>query len=263
MSHVVKSFADYLLCRPEFSVPLSKVNSHIVDEQLCQSVIRQLGNLTGRTIIQLCPGAGGLSRAFLNAGARKVVAIERDRRYGEALQDLKNEASTDLFSYHIQSIYYWPYVIDRWPQHLEHVSRAPWETVHPHLLLFGMLPTRNAHHYLPNLFRQVAARVLLFGWGRVPIYLVLPERVATFLMMGPGDKRRNVISLQAQAYCDIEMLLHIPYNHVVPYSKENYILTRMVPFDPSKCLGVPYKEYEFIIRQLYVQKTRSLESAIG
>ena len=222
-----------------------------------------MGGVQNKTIVQLCPGAGALSREFLNAGARRILAIEREKRYGVALKDLEEEASNAAFSYRIHEIYYWSLVFEKWPELLHDVPKQPWETTHQDLLLFGILPARNAHYYLPNIFRQVASRTFLFNWGRFPIYLAMPKRVATFLSIGPGDKRRNVISLQAQAYCDIEVLLEIPQAQLVPQPPENIVLMRLMPLSQSRCMGVPHEEYEFVVRQLYVQKKHSLLRAIG
>jgi 16S rRNA A1518/A1519 N6-dimethyltransferase RsmA/KsgA/DIM1 with predicted DNA glycosylase/AP lyase activity len=260
---VVKYFSEYIASKPQFRLPFNRANSYIFDDTLCHDVIEALGGVKDRIILQLCSGAGSMSRSFLNSGSKHIIAIESNRRYEEALKDLADEASENLFSYRIHEIYYWSYVIEKWPELFKNVRKQSWEVLHDELILFGILPTRNAHYYLPNLFRQVASQSFLFQWGRIPIYLVIPERVATFLTINPGDKRRNVISLQAQAYCEIELLLRIPQEHVTSGLRESCVLVKITPLKHSKCSGIPYEEYEFVIRQLYVQKTHNLISAIG
>ncbi|MFN3501281.1 MAG: 16S rRNA (adenine(1518)-N(6)/adenine(1519)-N(6))-dimethyltransferase RsmA [Allorhizobium sp.] len=60
----------------------------ILDLNLTQKVARNAGSLEGVTVIEVGPGPGGLTRAILALGARKVIAIERDPRCLPALQEI-------------------------------------------------------------------------------------------------------------------------------------------------------------------------------
>ena len=59
----------------------------ILDRQLLARIAAIPGPLAGRTVYEVGPGPGGLTRALLDTGA-KVVAIERDRRCLPALAEL-------------------------------------------------------------------------------------------------------------------------------------------------------------------------------
>jgi 16S rRNA (adenine1518-N6/adenine1519-N6)-dimethyltransferase len=59
----------------------------LLDEQLLARIAGIPGNLTGRGVLEIGPGPGGLTRALLRAGAR-VTAIERDARCLPALAEL-------------------------------------------------------------------------------------------------------------------------------------------------------------------------------
>ena len=60
----------------------------LLDLNLTGKVARAAGDLAGCTVIEVGPGPGGLTRALLFNGARKVVAIERDERCLEALAEI-------------------------------------------------------------------------------------------------------------------------------------------------------------------------------
>jgi 16S rRNA (adenine1518-N6/adenine1519-N6)-dimethyltransferase len=60
----------------------------LLDLNLTSRVARAAGSLEGRTVIEVGPGPGGLTRALLAEGARKVVAIERDERAIPALAEI-------------------------------------------------------------------------------------------------------------------------------------------------------------------------------
>jgi 16S rRNA (adenine1518-N6/adenine1519-N6)-dimethyltransferase len=60
----------------------------ILDLNLTQKVARTAGPLEGVTVIEVGPGPGGLTRAILALGARRVIAIERDPRCLPALAEI-------------------------------------------------------------------------------------------------------------------------------------------------------------------------------
>lgn len=57
----------------------------ILDLNLTSKIARAAGPLEDVTVLEIGPGPGGLTRALLAAGARRVVAIERDERCLAAL----------------------------------------------------------------------------------------------------------------------------------------------------------------------------------
>lgn len=60
----------------------------LLDLNLTARIARVAGDLADTTVIEVGPGPGGLTRALLAAGARKVIAIERDARALPALAEI-------------------------------------------------------------------------------------------------------------------------------------------------------------------------------
>ncbi|MER9196338.1 16S rRNA (adenine(1518)-N(6)/adenine(1519)-N(6))-dimethyltransferase RsmA [Mesorhizobium australicum] len=60
----------------------------LLDLNLTGKIARSAGDLTNATAIEVGPGPGGLTRALLSNGARRVVAIERDERCLAALAEI-------------------------------------------------------------------------------------------------------------------------------------------------------------------------------
>ena len=60
----------------------------LLDLNLTQKIARTAGSLEGATVIEVGPGPGGLTRAILALGAKKVIAIERDARCLPALAEI-------------------------------------------------------------------------------------------------------------------------------------------------------------------------------
>lgn len=62
----------------------------LLDLNLTQKIARTAGPLEDVTVIEVGPGPGGLTRAILALGAKKVVAIERDSRCLPALAEISD-----------------------------------------------------------------------------------------------------------------------------------------------------------------------------
>ncbi|MEK1925082.1 MAG: 16S rRNA (adenine(1518)-N(6)/adenine(1519)-N(6))-dimethyltransferase RsmA, partial [Rhizobium giardinii] len=60
----------------------------LFDLNLTQKIARTAGPLEGVTVIEVGPGPGGLTRAILSLGAKKLIAIERDSRCLPALAEI-------------------------------------------------------------------------------------------------------------------------------------------------------------------------------
>ncbi|WP_119307624.1 16S rRNA (adenine(1518)-N(6)/adenine(1519)-N(6))-dimethyltransferase RsmA [Cohaesibacter haloalkalitolerans] len=60
----------------------------LLDLNLTCRIARSAGDLTNHTVIEVGPGPGGLTRALLHEGAKRVIAIEMDPRALGALEEI-------------------------------------------------------------------------------------------------------------------------------------------------------------------------------
>ena len=74
--------------RHRLSAHRSLGQNFLLDLNLTARIARAAGPLAGITILEIGPGPGGLTRALLSLGARRVIAIERDERAVAALSEI-------------------------------------------------------------------------------------------------------------------------------------------------------------------------------
>ena len=60
----------------------------LLDLNLTARIARAAGPLDGVNVVEIGPGPGGLTRALLAQGARRVIAVERDDRAIAALEEI-------------------------------------------------------------------------------------------------------------------------------------------------------------------------------
>src|SRR5277367_1438190 len=61
----------------------------LLDENLTAKIARQAADLTGRHVVEVGPGPGGLTRALLATDAASITAVEIDPRASAAIRELQ------------------------------------------------------------------------------------------------------------------------------------------------------------------------------
>jgi 16S rRNA (adenine1518-N6/adenine1519-N6)-dimethyltransferase len=74
--------------RHSLSARKSLGQNFLLDLNLTARIARAAGPLEDATVIEIGPGPGGLTRALLAMGARRVIAVERDERVLPALEEI-------------------------------------------------------------------------------------------------------------------------------------------------------------------------------
>src|SRR5471032_2600142 len=74
--------------RHGLSAKKSLGQNFLLDLNLLARIARAAEPLDGATVVEVGPGPGGLTRALLSLGAKRVIAIERDERAKPALEEI-------------------------------------------------------------------------------------------------------------------------------------------------------------------------------
>lgn len=130
--------------------------------------------------------------------------------------------------------------------------------------LVGILPSKNSHFFLPMYFKHCSFRLGLFAWGRIPLHLLIPMRVAEQLVATEtATRRRNMLSILCQTYCDVQRGFVIPKERILNKSIHDYQMVSLIPYAIPKNFGVDPDIYEYILRQFSVTKFSTLERMLG
>ncbi len=180
----------------------------LLDLNLTARIARAAGPLEGVTVVEVGPGPGGLTRALLAVGAKRVIAIERDARCLPALQELAEHAGDRLTVVAADAM-----DVDLSP----HLPSGPVRIV-------------------ANLPYNIAT-ALLVRWLTVepwpPWYemlvLTFQREVAQRIVARPGSKAYGRLSVLAGWRTTAQMLFDITPKAFVPAPRVTSSVVRLVP----------------------------------
>jgi 16S rRNA (adenine1518-N6/adenine1519-N6)-dimethyltransferase len=176
----------------------------LFDLNLTGRIARAAGDLSQGTVIEVGPGPGGLTRALLAAGARRVIAIERDERCLGALAELGSA----------------------YPGRLEIVAGDALEVAAHEL---GDAPRRICANLPYNI-----ATPLLLGWLRhapafVSLTLMFQKEVADRLVAPPRTPSYGRLSIATQWHAEARRLFDIDRRAFTPPPKVASTVVELVP----------------------------------
>ena len=63
----------------------------LLDLNITTKIVNNAGNISGKNVIEIGPGPGGLTQALLRSNANHVYAIEKDDRFIEAFNPIEKQ----------------------------------------------------------------------------------------------------------------------------------------------------------------------------
>jgi 16S rRNA (adenine1518-N6/adenine1519-N6)-dimethyltransferase len=192
----------------------------LLDLNVTRRIARLCGDLGGRTIVEVGPGPGGLTRALLLEGASRVLAIERDERCRPALDEIAA---------------HYPGQLD---VHFGDALQIQWLS----LLASSQGPVTIA----ANLPYGIAS-LLLAGWMETEpwppwfssMVLMFQKEVAERIVAEPNTKAYGRLSVLCQWRCEAKIVMNLPAEAFTPPPKVASAVVHFTPrSDPQPACSV-------------------------
>jgi 16S rRNA (adenine1518-N6/adenine1519-N6)-dimethyltransferase len=187
----------------------------LFDLNLTTRIARAAGDLAGVTVFEVGPGPGGLTRALLALGARRVVAVERDQRAIAALEEIAAHYPGRLDIVAADALVFDP---------RSHFDHGPVRIVAnlPYNIATALLIAWITAEPWPPWF---AAAVLMFQ-----------REVADRIVAAPGSKTYGRLSVLVQWRCEARIMFEVHASAFVPPPKVTSAVLRLVPrVAPLRC----------------------------
>ncbi|MBI2233706.1 MAG: 16S rRNA (adenine(1518)-N(6)/adenine(1519)-N(6))-dimethyltransferase RsmA [Micavibrio aeruginosavorus] len=212
----------------------------LLDLNITDKIARYAGDLSGKNVIEIGPGPGGLTRSLLMAGAKNLTAIEFDPRAVAALSGLVAAAQGrlrivqgDALEIDLTAMTQEPRVI---------AANLPYNIATP--LLTGWLAQVRQRHGAYDL-----------------MILMFQKEVAERLTAAPGSKDYGRLSVLAQWLCDVDRLFDLPPSAFTPPPKVTSSVVRFVPraLPPA---APPLEAVERVTAAAFNQRRKMLKSSL-
>ncbi len=211
----------------------------LFDLNLTGKIARAAGPLADYTIIEVGPGPGGLTRALLMEGAKKVVAIERDERVLPILNEIKAA----------------------YPGRVEVICDDA-TRVDYHKLVNGPVKI------IANLPYNIAT-VLLVNWLSVqqwpPFFesatLMFQREVAMRIVSEPGSKVYGRLSVLSQWRTQAKKLFDVPAQAFTPPPKVTSSIVQIIP-DHKPQFECNIQSLEAVAKAAFGQRRKMLRSSL-
>jgi 16S rRNA (adenine1518-N6/adenine1519-N6)-dimethyltransferase len=210
----------------------------LLDLNLTARIARAAGPLDGVEVVEIGPGPGGLTRALLAAGARRVIAVERDDRAIAALAE----------------------IAAHYPGRLEVVAGDALD-FDPRGLIGA--PAR----VVANLPYNIAT-ALLVSWLTLepwpPWYdrlvLMFQREVAERIVAAPGSKSYGRLSVLVGWRCEARILFDVAGSAFVPPPKVTSSLVEVVP--RARPLACERRALERVTEAAFGQRRKMLRQSL-
>ncbi|KAL2914652.1 hypothetical protein HK105_205791 [Polyrhizophydium stewartii] len=228
----------------------------------------------GRVLfVEVGPGPGGLTRSLLEAGAKHLVAVEKDTTVEPLLGQLR-DSSAGRFRYVLGDI------IDPDQHGLyerimaeaavcdvlqrqraaqvaasdldtqaeeETATMEPFDQVH----IVANLPFGISGELVAMWAQQAAERKYLFSTPDTGMTLMFQKEVCERLAAPLGSKKRGGLSVQCQALFNVTQIMTVEGKCFTPAPKVDAGVAQFIPHRQDKLKGVPFAVFRRLVRAMH------------
>ncbi|MEM1377546.1 MAG: 16S rRNA (adenine(1518)-N(6)/adenine(1519)-N(6))-dimethyltransferase RsmA [Pseudomonadota bacterium] len=210
----------------------------LLDLNLTSKIARAAGDLSNLHVIEVGPGPGGLTRALLMNGAKRVTAIERDARAMPALTEIS----------------------EHYPDRLE-VNEA--DALKVDFASIASEPTAIVANLPYNIGTELLTRWLTVEtWP--PFYtsmtLMFQREVALRITAEPETSAYGRLAVLAQWRCEPSIAFDVPPQAFWPPPKVTSSVVHLVPrVEP---IAVPLRALETVTKHAFGQRRKMLRQSL-
>lgn len=206
----------------------------LFDPNILKKIIKCSGVTTEDTVVEIGPGLGTLTR-FLSLYAKKVIAIELDKRLIEKLEGILSENSNVEI---IQA----------------DALKFPYDTIEGNFKVVANIP-----YYITT---PLFFRLLEFKGKVQSMTLLMQKEVAKRIAASHGSKEYGVLSISSQFYTKPKLEFTVSRKAFLPPPKVD---SAVVSFEVSQSPLYPVKDEELffsVVKRAFSQRRKTITNSL-
>ncbi len=223
---ILKSFLNTIEAAPNKRLS----QNFLIDGNVLQKLIDCAQITPNDTVLEIGPGPGVITEALLKTGAQ-VIAVEKDRKFANALPRLTSENLTvyweDFLKFEMQNL----------PKRFKVISNLPFHLTTP--ILTKLLPLHSKVESLT---------------------LIAQEEFAKRAIAAPGSKDFSSLTLFLEYYAHASVSFFIPATCFYPKPKVNSALIQLIPKNPPTELNADH--FFSVTRTAFGQRRKTLKRSL-
>ncbi|MDF3047141.1 MAG: rsmA [Candidatus Midichloriaceae bacterium] len=175
----------------------------LLDDSITDQILNHLPNLSDKTILEVGPGPGGLTRSILFKEPKKLYAVEYDHNCIPILQLIEKETDGVL------------------------------KVIQADALTFDEATIEGKISIIANLPYNIGSSLVLKWLANIDkfefIAVMLQKEVAERICAEPSTKSYGRLSIAAQSVADVDIMLEVDPHHFYPPPKVTSTVVRLIP----------------------------------
>jgi 16S rRNA (adenine1518-N6/adenine1519-N6)-dimethyltransferase len=209
----------------------------ILDKNFTDKIVASAGDLTNSIILEIGPGPGSLTRSILDAGAKKLIVIEKDRRCIELLREFREFYGERL------------------------------EIIEGDALEIDELKITNGEKFkiIANLPYNIGTP-LIFKWLKIAdkissMTLMLQKEVVQRITAKSGDDHFGRLAVMINFLCKSRMVFTVNKSVFTPPPKVTSAIVEIIPRE-KPLADIEFRKLEILVAAAFNQRRKMLRSSL-
>lgn len=218
----------------------------LMEPRLIDKIVRAAGNIEGNVVCEVGPGPGGITRSIIHQAPRKVILIEKDRRFVPSLELLadacKDKVDVDIIIGDIMKT--------NIGQFIPEDCKRDWLDSPPPVNLIGNLPFSVSTILIIRWLEMISKQEGPWAFGRTRMTLTFQKEVAERMEARIMNKQRCRLSVMCQNWCKVNYKFDISGSAFLPKPDVDVGVVTLTPMK-QPVINLPFKLIEKVIRQIF------------